>query len=70
MEFENTQDYAEISLLDELKMENIQDALVNGTVKIKNLTTGKEFEAKVDLTDKEIEVIKVGGRLNYVKHNS
>ena len=66
----STQDYAEISLLDELKMENIQDALVNGTVKIKNLTTGKEFEAKVDLTDKEIEVIKVGGRLNYVKHNS
>lgn len=70
MEFENTQDYAEISLLDELKMENIQDALVSGTVMIKNLTTGKEFEAKVDLTDKEIEVIKVGGRLNYVKHNS
>lgn len=70
MEFENAQDYEEISLLDELKMRNIQDALVNGTVKIKNLTTGKEFEAKVDLTDKEVEVIKVGGRLNYAKHNS
>lgn len=70
MEFENAQDYEEISLLDELKMKNIQDALVNGTVKIKNLTTGKEFEAKVDLTDKEVEVIKVGGRLNYAKHNS
>ena len=70
MEFVNAQDYDGISLLDELKMEGIQDALVNGTVKIKNLTTGKEFEAKVDLTDKEIEVIKVGGRLNYVKTNN
>ena len=70
MEFENAQDYEEISLLDELKMEGIQDALVNGSVKIKNLATGKEFVAKVDLTDKEIEVIKVGGRLNYVKHNA
>ena len=51
-------------------MDGIKEALVNGTVKIKNLTKGTEFEAKVDLTDKEIEVIKAGGRLNYVKHNA
>jgi len=70
LEFVNTQDYEKISLLDELKMEGIQEALANGVVKIKNLTTGKEFEAKVDLTDKEIKVIKVGGRLNYVKYNA
>lgn len=70
VEFEKAEDYDGISLLDELKMEGIKDALVNGSVKIKNLTKGTQFEAKVDLTDKEIEVIKVGGRLNYVKHNS
>lgn len=70
VEFNKAEDYEGISLLDELKMEGIKDALVNGTVKIKNLTKGTEFEAKVDLTDKEIEVIKAGGRLNYVKHNA
>lgn len=70
VEFNKAEDYEGISLLDELKMDGIKDALVNGTVKIKNLTKGTEFEAKVDLTDKEIEVIKAGGRLNYVKHNA
>lgn len=70
VEFSKAEDYDGISLLDELKMEGIKDALVNGSVTIKNLTKGTQFEAKVDLTDKEIEVIKVGGRLNYVKHNS
>ena len=70
VEFNKAEDYEGISLLDELKMDGIKEALVNGTVKIKNLTKGTEFEAKVDLTDKEIEVIKAGGRLNYVKHNA
>lgn len=70
VEFNKAEDYEGISLLDELKMDGIKDVLVNGTVKIKNLTKGTEFEAKVDLTDKEIEVIKAGGRLNYVKHNA
>ncbi len=70
VEFNKAEDYEGISLLDELKMDGIKEALVNGTVIIKNLTKGTEFEAKVDLTDKEIEVIKAGGRLNYVKHNA
>ena len=37
---------------------------------MKNLTKGTEFEAAVDLTEKEIAVIRAGGRLNYVKANA
>lgn len=67
LEFKNEADYDSIELLDELKMEGIQNALENGVVKVKNLTKGTEFEAVANLTEKEIEVIKAGGRLNFVK---
>ncbi|OPJ64961.1 aconitate hydratase [Clostridium chromiireducens] len=70
MEFKNEADYDKIDLVDDLKMEDIKAALESGVVKVKNLTKGTEFEATVDLTEKEIAVIKEGGRLNYVKANS
>jgi aconitate hydratase len=70
IEFKNEADYEKIDLVDDLKMEDIQAALESGVVKVKNLTKGTEFEATVDLTEKEIAVIKEGGRLNYVKANS
>jgi aconitate hydratase len=70
IDFKNEADYDSINLLDELKMEGIQNALETGVVTVKNLTQGTEFEAVVELTEKEIEVIRAGGRLNYVKSNS
>jgi aconitate hydratase len=70
MEFKNEADYDGIDLVDDLKMEDVKVALETGVVKVKNLTKGTEFEAIVDLTDKEIAVIKEGGRLNYVKANA
>ena len=70
MEFKNEADYDKINLVDDLKMEDIKAALESGVVKVKNLTKGTEFEATVDLTEKEIAVIKEGGRLNYVKANN
>ena len=70
MEFINGADYDNIDLLDELKIEGIQNALEAGNVKVKNLTKGTEYEVKVDLTEKEIAVIKAGGRLNFVKANN
>ena len=70
MEFVNADDYDKIDLLDELKIEGVQNALDSGKVVVKNLTKGLEFEAQANLTEKEIAVIKVGGRLNYVKHNN
>lgn len=70
LEFIDNKSYNSIKVLDELKFENIDKALETGQVKVKNLTQGTEFTVEVNLTDKEIEVIKFGGRLNYVKaHN-
>ncbi|PRR83308.1 aconitate hydratase [Clostridium vincentii] len=70
IDFKNEEDYEGIELLDELEMEGIQNAIETGIVKIKNLTKATEFKAVIELTEKEIAVIKVGGRLNYVKANN
>ncbi|GAB6168619.1 aconitate hydratase [Clostridium carnis] len=67
MEFEIEDKYEEIDLLDELMLDNIQSALKEGFVIVKNITKDIEFKAILSLTEKEIEVIKAGGRLNYVK---
>lgn len=69
MEFKNASDYDSIELIDDIKIEGILEALTKGIAIVKDVTKAMEFEVVVDLTDKEIEVIKAGGRLNYVKNN-
>ncbi|WP_195989030.1 aconitate hydratase [Clostridium sp. D53t1_180928_C8] len=70
MEFKNEKDYDNISLLDDIEINNIQEALEVGEVLINNLTKKERYIVKLDLTTKEKEVIKAGGRLNYVKVNN
>lgn len=68
LEFKNEADYNEVDALDELVIDNIKEALSKGSVKVKNISKNSEFEVLIDLTEKEIQVIKAGGRLNYVKN--
>lgn len=68
LEFKNEADYNEVDSLDELVIDNIKEALTKGSVKVKNISKNSEFEVLIDLTEKEIQVIKAGGRLNYVKN--
>lgn len=68
LEFKNEADYNEVDPLDELVIDNIKEALTKGSVKVKNISKNSEFEVLIDLTKKEIQVIKAGGRLNYVKN--
>lgn len=67
LEFINEDDYENIDLMDEIIVNDIKDALVKGEVKAINVTKESEYKLKADLTEKEIEVIKAGGRLNYLK---
>lgn len=69
-EFENEEDYDKISLLDDLEIPHIQEVLENGEAVINNLTKKEHYIVKLELTEKEKEVVKAGGRLNYVKLNS
>ena len=68
LEFKNEADYNEVDPLDELVIDNIKEALTKGSVKVKNISKNSEFEVLIYLTEKEIQVIKAGGRLNYVKN--
>ncbi|MGG7161609.1 aconitate hydratase [Clostridium baratii] len=67
LEFINEDDYEDIELMDEFIINDIKDALVKGEVKAINVTKESEYKLKADLTEKEREVIKAGGRLNYLK---
>ena len=60
MEFKEESDYNSIDLVDDLVIDNVKRSLETGTVKIKNVTKGIEFEVTVNLTEKEIDVINVG----------
>ena len=68
LEFKNEADYNEVDPLDELVIDDIKEALTKGSVKVKNISKNSEFEVLIDLTEKEIQVIKAGGRLNYLKN--
>ena len=70
IEFELEENYNNIDLLDKLEINNIEDALKSGKVEIKNITKNSTFVGLLNLTEKEIAVLKAGGRLNYVKLNS
>ncbi|EGT4599254.1 aconitate hydratase [Clostridioides difficile] len=70
MEFCDDKDYENISLLDNLKIPNILDNLGSGILEVKNTTKGTSFKVKVELSAKEVDVLKAGGKLNYTKNQA
>ena len=50
MVFLNEEGYDDISLMDELEMDDLLETIENGVVKIKNITKEKEYEVKVELS--------------------
>ena len=68
MKFLNEKDYDEVDLLDELELRNLNENLYNGVLEITNITKGNTFKVKIELSQKEIEIIKAGGKLNYIKN--
>lgn len=70
LEFKDVTIYDKLDMLDNLKIENIKDVLVDGVVTVENVTKNFKFDVQADLTEKEIAVIKAGGRLNFVKNNN
>ena len=67
MVFESNEDYDKINLDDKLEVCDIHEGLKEGRVKIINHSKNESFYAKVELSPKEVEVVKAGGKLNYSK---
>lgn len=70
MEFYDEKDYENLSLLDNLEIPNILDNLDSGILEVKNTTKGTSFKVKVELSAKEVDVLKAGGKLNYTKNQA
>ena len=71
MTFANEADYDHIDQMDELKMTNLKDAILNSdTLTVTNVSKGFDFEVKLDLSQRQREMLICGGLLNYTKENS
>jgi aconitate hydratase len=65
--FENPEDYDDIEEIDELLIEDAISQVKSRTIKLKNLTKGKEYKMILDITLRQREMIIQGGLLNLVK---
>lgn len=71
MTFENEADYDTIDMNDELAIDNaIGQVKSADTIVVKNLTKNTQFNAKVTLSDRQVQMVLAGGLLNYTKVNN
>ncbi|MCD6222547.1 MAG: aconitate hydratase [Thermoplasmata archaeon] len=63
--FDNPGDYDKIEQGHKLKID--YSGIDGGKLTLKNLATGEEYQIHHDLGDKELEIIKVGGLLPWIK---
>jgi len=62
--FKNPEDYDDIEEIDELLIEDAISQVKSRTIKLKNLTKGKEYKVILDITPRQREMIIQGGLLN------
>lgn len=67
MTFENLKDYEKIDSMDKLIIDNIYEEIDKGFLTVKNISNNYVFKVKVELSEKDIKIIKAGGTLNYNK---
>ncbi|MDR2752837.1 MAG: aconitate hydratase [Oscillospiraceae bacterium] len=64
--FADAADYAKIDVRDDLALENIREALQNGTpVSLKNNTKHESYALRYDLSARQRKILLAGGLLNY-----
>jgi aconitate hydratase len=67
--FEDTSDYDTLSLGDCLSVDNLVSQAKSGRVTVKNLTIGKSFTTRLELSPAELEIILSGGLLPHIKQS-
>jgi aconitate hydratase len=65
--FENPEDYDDINEMDELLIEDAISQVKSRTIKLKNLTKGKEYKMILDITPRQREMLIQGGLLNLIR---
>ncbi len=67
LEFENPDDYDELSLSDEIGFSDLFESLKKGCVEATNRATGRKFRLRCSFTDRSYAIVRAGGLLNYTK---
>ncbi|WP_114679299.1 aconitate hydratase [Desulfotruncus alcoholivorax] len=65
--FADEADYHRIEAGNKLVIENLPEDLAANEIKINNLTRGESYPAKHSLSVRQMEILKAGGLLSYVK---
>jgi len=65
--FENPEDYDDIEEIDELLIEDAISQVKSRTIRLKNLSKGKEYKMILDITPRQREIIIQGGFLNLIR---
>ncbi|TCK92869.1 aconitase [Natranaerovirga hydrolytica] len=65
--FVNVDDYDKIDVDDVLEIDNAIDQVKNGEVIVTNKTKNETYTTSIDLTEKEKNIILVGGKINFIK---
>ena len=68
MLFDDPAAYDSIDQMDVLEFVDLMGQLPRRRVTVKNVTKHFEFDAVLDLTDNELEVVMAGGQLRYLKN--
>ncbi|MBQ2786285.1 MAG: aconitate hydratase [Oscillospiraceae bacterium] len=67
MTFENPEDYDALEQDHVLKLSDIKAGMAQGKICVTDVTTGKQFYALCNLTERQQAILMAGGLLNYTK---
>ena len=65
--FKNADDYDKINQGDKLSISNVFDGMDSGVMILSNETSGDKIELVCNFTDRQKQILKAGGLLNYTK---
>ena len=67
--FTNGDDYDELTQNSDLVIENIEKGMAEGALKMCDKASGRVFDLRCDLTQRQIDIVTAGGLLGYTKEN-
>ncbi|NTW70739.1 MAG: aconitate hydratase [Eubacteriaceae bacterium] len=65
--FTDEADYDVLELMDEIVIEYVKNGVEKKELTIKDTSKNKEIKVKVDISDRQVQILKNGGLINYIK---
>lgn len=69
LEFVNKEDYDSIDEMDDLCVENVRSLYDGNFITVVNQTKNCSYQAQVNLTHEDLDIIMEGGALNYIRNH-